>query len=59
VCREVRHYPTGNLSDQDATAAVKTPDLGDGYATALTNFNFIANAVVTTHEAVAALSNGH
>ena len=29
---------------KDATAAAKTPDLGDGYAAALTNFGFIANA---------------
>jgi nicotinamidase-related amidase len=41
---------------KDTTAAAKTPDLGDGYATALTNF--IANAVVTTEEAVARISNG-
>ena len=38
---------------KDATAAAQHPDLGDGYATALTNFGFIANAVVTTDEAVA------
>ena len=37
---------------KDATAAAKTPDLGDGYAAALTNFRFIANAVVTTAEAI-------
>ena len=29
---------------KDATAAGKHPELGDGYATALTNFGFIANA---------------
>ena len=39
----------------DATAAAVTPDLGDGYAAAMTNFKFIANAVVTTEEAVAAI----
>ena len=39
---------------KDATAAAKTPELGDGYAAALTNFTFIANAVVTTEEAAAA-----
>ena len=44
---------------KDATAAAKTPDLGDGYETALTNFRFMANAVVTTEEAVNTLSNGH
>ena len=41
---------------KDATAAAQHPDLGDGYATALTNFGFIANAVVTTDEAVAEIS---
>lgn len=40
---------------RDATAAARTPELGDGYATALTNFGFLANAVVTTEEAVAAI----
>ncbi len=40
---------------KDATAAAITPDLGDGYAAALTNFKFIANAVVTTEEAVEAI----
>ncbi len=41
---------------KDATAAAKTPDLGDGYAAALTNFGFIANAVVTTEDAIAAMA---
>ncbi len=40
----------------DATAAARHPELGDGYEAALVNFGFIANAVVTTAEAVAALS---
>ncbi len=40
---------------RDATAAAITPDLGDGYAAAMTNFKFIANAVVTTEEAVKAI----
>ncbi len=39
----------------DATAAAITPELGDGYAAAMTNFRFIANAVVTTEEAVEAI----
>ena len=39
----------------DGTAAAKTPELGDGYAAAITNFRFIANAVLTTEEAVAAM----
>ncbi len=35
---------------KDATAGGKTDELGDGYASAITNFNFIANEVVTTDE---------
>ena len=37
---------------KDATAAAITPELGDGYASAVTNYGFIANAVVSTEEAV-------
>jgi len=37
---------------KDATAAAITPELGDGYQAALTNFGFMANDVVTTNEAV-------
>ena len=40
---------------KDATAAAQHPELGDGYATALTNFGYLASDVVTTDEAVAAL----
>jgi len=40
----------------DGTAAAITPELGDGYAAALTNFRFMANAVVDTKSAVAAMS---
>ena len=40
----------------DATAAAKTPDLGDGYTAAVTNFKFLANAVVSTEEVVAAMA---
>lgn len=39
----------------DATAAARTPELGDGYAAALTNFKFIANGVMNTEQAVAAM----
>ena len=39
----------------DATAAAKHPELGDGYTTALTNFRFIANAVMPTSDVLAAL----
>ena len=38
----------------DATAAAKVAE-GDGYAAALVNFRFIANDVITTAEAVAAI----
>ncbi len=40
----------------DATAAAVTPDLGNGYEAAVTNFKFIANGVVTTEEAVEAIN---
>jgi nicotinamidase-related amidase len=40
----------------DATAAAQHPDLGDGYAAALTNFRYIAGAVLTTEETVKALT---
>lgn len=41
---------------KDATAAAQHPDLGDGYQAALVNFGFIANAVVSTDDAVELLS---
>ncbi len=44
---------------KDATAAAITPELGDGYASALVNYGFIANAVVTTSEAVETVLAGH
>ncbi len=37
---------------KDATAAAQHPELGDGYQSALINFGFNANGVVTTDEAV-------
>lgn len=40
---------------KDATAGAKHPDLGDGYQAAVVNFGFIASAVVTTDETVAAM----
>ncbi len=43
---------------KDATAAAIHPELGDGYATALVNFGYIASAVVTTDEVVAAMGVG-
>lgn len=41
---------------KDATAAAVTPELGDGYTAALTNFGFLASAVLTTEEAVGAMT---
>lgn len=37
---------------KDATAAPRHPDLGDGYGAAIVNYNYIANAVLTTTQAV-------
>ncbi|MBA2662422.1 MAG: cysteine hydrolase [Bradymonadaceae bacterium] len=37
---------------KDATAAAQSPELGDGYAAALTNFAYLANDVVTTDEVI-------
>lgn len=42
---------------KDATAAAKHPQLGDGYQTALVNFGFIASEVLTTEDAVAAMTS--
>lgn len=39
----------------DATAAPRHPELGDGFHAARINFGFLANAVLTTDEAVAAM----
>ena len=39
----------------DATAAAQHPALGDGYAAAMTNFRYLAGAVLSTEEALAAL----
>lgn len=43
---------------KDATATPNHPQLGDGYPGAVANFGFIANAVLTTEEAVAAMEAG-
>jgi nicotinamidase-related amidase len=37
---------------KDATAAPRHPKLGDGYKAAVINYGFLANAVLTTDEAV-------
>jgi nicotinamidase-related amidase len=42
----------------DATAAAKVPD-GNGYASAMTNFRFMANTTWTTDEAVAEMAQVH
>ncbi len=39
----------------DATAAAQHPELGDGYAAAMTNFRFMASAVMTTQEVLTEL----
>jgi nicotinamidase-related amidase len=43
---------------KDATAAAQHPELGDGYAAALTNFGFLASGVLSTDEAVEAMEAG-
>jgi nicotinamidase-related amidase len=40
---------------KDATAAPRHPQFGDGYKSAVVNFGFLANAVLTTAEAVRAM----
>jgi nicotinamidase-related amidase len=41
---------------KDATAAPRHPVIGDGYVAAVINYGFLANAVLTTDEAVKAMS---
>jgi nicotinamidase-related amidase len=43
---------------KDATAGARHPELGDGYNAAITNFGYIANAVLSTDEVVEAMGNG-
>jgi nicotinamidase-related amidase len=40
---------------KDATAGARHPDLGDGYESAMVNFGYMANAVMSTDEATAAM----
>jgi nicotinamidase-related amidase len=40
---------------KDATAGPRHPEIGDGYRAAVVNYGFIANAVLTTAEAVTAM----
>jgi nicotinamidase-related amidase len=41
---------------KDATAGMRTPDLGDGYKAALTNYKFIASDVLSTDETVSLMN---
>jgi nicotinamidase-related amidase len=40
---------------KDATAAPRHPEIGDGYKAAVINYGFLANAVLTTNDAVKAM----
>jgi nicotinamidase-related amidase len=40
---------------KDATAGPRHPVIGDGHAAAVVNYGFIANAVLTTEDAVKAM----
>ena len=53
--RELLEQGFGVTVVKDATAAAQTPELGDGYSSAVTNYVFIANGVVTTKEATEAM----
>jgi nicotinamidase-related amidase len=41
---------------KDATAAPRHPELGDGYKAAVINYGFLANAVLSTDDAVKAMN---
>ena len=41
---------------KDATAGPRHPEIGDGYKAAVINYGFLANAVLTTDDAVKAMS---
>ena len=43
---------------KDATAGARHPELGDGYKSALVNFGYIANAVLSTDEVEKAMNKG-
>jgi nicotinamidase-related amidase len=43
---------------KDATAGARHPELGDGYKSALVNFGYMANDVLSTEEAVIAMNKG-
>src|SRR5271165_2761026 len=40
---------------KDATAGPRHPEIGDGYTAALINYGFLANAILTTDDAVKAM----
>jgi nicotinamidase-related amidase len=42
---------------KDATAGARHPELGDGYTSALINFGYLANDVLTTDDAVKAMEH--
>ena len=41
---------------KDATAGPRHPEIGDGYKAAIINYGFLANAVLTTADAVEAMN---
>ena len=41
----------------DAPAAANYPELGDGYAAALTNFRYVANAVLPTEQVLSEMAS--
>jgi len=57
-CRELLEEGFEVAVVKDATAAAQHPELGDGYAAALTNFGFLASDVLTTEEAAGGLRSG-
>ncbi|MEP1061294.1 cysteine hydrolase [Stenomitos frigidus AS-A4] len=54
--RDLVEYRVEVLVIKDATAAPQHPELGDGYQSALINYGYIANAVLSTNEVVAAMA---
>jgi len=57
-CRELLEEGFEVAVVKDATAAAQHPELGDGYAAALTNFGFLASDVLTTEEATGGMRSG-
>lgn len=54
--RDLVEYGFEVLVVKDATAAPRHPELGDGYKAALINYGYIANAVLSTEDVVAAMA---